>query len=151
MSPDPGGVFDHLLRLVRWGLGGSSGPGTQYISWIHDVDFIRAIEFLIERENLQGAINVASPCPLINREFMCMLRRAYCTSYVGLPAPTWALQIGAVFMRTEPELILKSRRVVPKRLVDAGFEFHFPKWRAACQDLICRWRETTGEEDRPCK
>lgn len=151
MSPDPGGVFDHLLRLVRWGLGGPSGPGTQYISWIHDVDFVRAVEFLIQREDLDGPINIASPCPLANREFMCCLRRAYCTSYVGLPAPRWALTIGAVFMRTETELILKSRRVVPKRLLDAGFEFHFPNWRGACQDLITRWREMTGEEDRPCK
>lgn len=151
MSPDSSGIFDHLIRMVRWGLGGASGPGTQYISWIHDVDFIRAIEFLIEREYLEGAINVASPCPVTNREFMCTLRRAYCTSYIGLPAPTWALQLGAVLMRTEPELILKSHRVVPKRLLDGGFEFHFPTWRAACQDLIPRWRETTGEEDRPCK
>jgi uncharacterized protein (TIGR01777 family) len=151
MSPDPGGVFDHLLRLVRWGLGGSSGPGSQYISWIHDVDFIRAIEFLIAKEDFHGPVNVASPCPLTNREFMCCLRRAYCTSYVGLPAPTWALAIGAVFLRTETELILKSRRVVPKRLLDSGFEFHFPNWRGACHDLINRWREMTGEEDRPCK
>ncbi|HZS52968.1 MAG TPA: TIGR01777 family oxidoreductase [Bryobacteraceae bacterium] len=151
MSPDPGGVFDHLLRLVRWGLGGRSGPGSQYISWIHDVDFIRAIEFLIRREDFQGVVNVASPQPVTNRDFMCCLRRAYCTSYVGLPAPTWALNIGALFMRTETELILKSRRVIPKRLQDAGFEFHFPNWRGACQDLINRWREVTGEEDRPCK
>ncbi len=151
MSPDPGGVFDHLLRLVRWGLGGPSGPGTQYVSWIHDVDFIRAIEFLIARDDLEGVVNIASPCPLTNSEFMCCLRRAYCTSYVGLPAPKWALNLGAVFMKTETELILKSRRVVPKRLTDGGFEFHFPNWRGACQDLINRWREMTGEEDRPCK
>lgn len=151
MSPDPGGVFDHLLRLVRWGLGGRSGPGTQYVSWIHDVDFVRVIEFLIAREELEGVVNVASPSPLMNREFMCVLRRAYCTSYVGLPAPTWALRVGAVLMRTEPELILKSRRVIPKKLLDADFEFHFPNWRGACQDLICRWREITGEEERPCK
>ena len=151
MSPDPGGVFDHLLRLVRWGLGGRSGPGTQYVSWIHDMDFARVIEFLIAREEMEGVVNVASPCPLTNEEFMCVLRRTYCTSYVGLPAPTWALQLGAVFMRTEPELILKSRRVIPKKLLDAGFEFHFPNWRGACHDLICRWREMTGEEEPPCK
>lgn len=151
MSPDPAGIFDHLLRLVRWGLGGASGPGTQYISWIHDVDFIRAIEFLIARDDLEGVVNIASPFPVTNREFMCCLRRAYCTSYVGVPAPTWALNIGAIFMRTETELILKSRRVIPKRLLDSHFEFHFPNWRGACQDLINRWREITGEEDRPCK
>ncbi len=151
MSPDPNGVFDHLLRLVRWGLGGASGPGDQYISWIHDVDFVRAIELLITREDLEGIVNVASPNPVSNREFMCCLRRAYCTSYVGLPAPKWVLGIGAVFMRTETELILKSRRVVPTKLLDAGFDFHFPNWRSACQDLIARWREITGEEDKPCK
>ncbi|MBV8895098.1 MAG: TIGR01777 family oxidoreductase [Acidobacteriaceae bacterium] len=151
MSPDQGGIFDRLLRLVRWGLGGASGPGTQYVSWIHDVDFIRTIEFLIAREDFEGVVNVASPYPETNRDFMCCLRRAYCTSYVGVPAPTWALSIGALFMRTETELILKSRRVIPKRLQDSGFDLHFPKWRGACQDLINRWREMTGEEERPCK
>lgn len=151
MSPDPGGIFDRLLRLVQWGLGGPSGSGRQYISWIHDVDLVRAIEFLISRDDLAGVVNVSSPNPVPNREFMCCLRKAYCTSYVGVPAPSWALHIGAVFMRTETELTLKSRRVIPKRLVDAGFEFHFPNWRGACQDLINRWREITGEEDRPCK
>ena len=146
MSPDPGGVFDHLLRLVQWGLGGPSGSGRQYISWIHDVDFIRAIEFLIAHEEMEGTVNVCSPCPETNREFMCCLRRAWCTSYVGLPAPKWMLSIGAVLLRTETELVLKSRRVVPRRLLEAGFEFHFPNWRGACQDLVPRWRELNGDQ-----
>ena len=141
MSPDPNGVFDHLLRLVQWGLGGPSGSGKQYISWIHDVDFVRAIEFLIAHEEFSGVVNVSSPCPVINRDFMCCLRHAWCTSYVGLPAPRWMLSIGAALLRTETELVLKSRRVVPRRLLDAGFEFHFPNWRGACQDLVQRWRE----------
>ncbi|MFL6451480.1 MAG: TIGR01777 family oxidoreductase [Bryobacteraceae bacterium] len=141
MSPDPGGVFDTLLWLVRWGLGGKAGSGKQYVSWIHDVDFIRAVEFLIEKDNLDGAVNLASPCPLPNREFMSCLRRAWCTSYIGIPAPKWMLEIGAVLLRTETELILKSRRVVPRRLPDAGFEFHFPNWRGACVDLVERWRQ----------
>ena len=141
MSPDRGGVFDHLLRLVRWGLGGPSGSGKQFISWIHDVDFVRAIEFLIGREDMDGVVNVSSPSPVANREFMCNLRRAWCTSYVGLPAPEWMLSVGAVLLRTETELVLKSRRVLPRRLLDAGFEFHFPNWRSACQDLVNRWRE----------
>jgi len=145
MSPDPGGVFDHLLGLVRWGLGGPSGSGKQYISWIHDVDFVRAIEFLIAHEELDGVVNLTSPCPVTNEEFMCCLRHAWCTSYVGLPAPEWMLAIGALFLRTETELVLKSRRVVPKRLLDAGFEFHFPNWRGACQDLVQRWREINGD------
>ncbi|MBV9406359.1 MAG: TIGR01777 family oxidoreductase [Acidobacteriaceae bacterium] len=141
MSPDPNGVFDHLLRLVQWGLGGPSGSGEQYISWIHDVDFVRAIEFLIAHEEFSGVVNVSSPCPVTNRDFMCCLRHAWCTSYVGLPAPRWMLSIGAALLRTETELVLKSRRVVPRRLLDAGFEFHFPNWRGACQDLVQRWRE----------
>lgn len=141
MSPDSGGVFDSLLRLVRWGLGGSAGSGRQYVSWAHDVDFIRAIEFLIEREELSGPVNIASPQPVSNREFMCCLRHAWCTSYIGLPAPKWMLSLGAMLLRTETELLLKSRWVVPRRLSEAGFEFHFPNWRGACQDLIQRWRE----------
>ncbi len=141
MSPDAGGVFDQLLRLVRWGLGGPSGSGKQYVSWIHDVDFVRAIEFLIAREDMEGVVNVSSPCPERNRHFMCCLRRAWCTSYIGLPAPRWMLSMGAALLRTETELVLKSRRVAPQRLLDADFEFHFPNWRGACQDLMQRWRE----------
>jgi hypothetical protein len=140
MSPDSGGVFDTLLRLVRFGLGGAAGSGDQYISWTHDIDFLRAIEFLIARSDLQGPINIASPQPIPNREFMCCLRRAWCTSYIGIPSPEWMLAIGAFLMRTETELVLKSRRVVPRRLLDAGFEFHFPNWRGAAQDLVTRWR-----------
>ncbi len=140
MSPDSGGAFDLLLNLVRWGLGGATGPGTQYVSWIHDVDFIRAVEFLIDSPELSGVVNVTSPSPVPNRKFMNLLRRSWCTSYIGLPAPEWLLPIGAFLLRTETELILKSRRVVPGRLLEAGFDFHFPNWRSACHDLTERWR-----------
>lgn len=146
MSPDPGGVFDTLLSLVRFGFGGKAGSGKQYVSWIHEVDFIRAIEFLIANDNLQGAINLASPCPLPNREFMSCLRRCWCTSYIGLPAANWMLAIGAFFLRTETELVLKSRRVVPRLLTDAGFDFHFPNWRGACADLVGRWRQRNNDQ-----
>ena len=145
MSPDAGGIFDHLLGLVRWGLGGPSGSGRQYVSWIHDVDFIRAVEFLIAHEDFSGVVNISSPNPTPNREFMSCLRRAWCTSYIGLPAPAWILSLGAVLISTETELVLKSRRVVPRRLLDAGFDFHFPNWRSACQDLVTRWREIRAE------
>lgn len=141
MSPDPGGVFDVLLSLVRWGLGGRTGTGQQYVSWIHDVDYVRAIEFLIANEACSGPMNVCSPCPIRNEEFMCNLRRSWCTSYIGIPTPEWALDIGGVLLQTEPELVLKSRFVVPGRLKSAGFEFHFPNWRGACHDLVSRWRE----------
>ena len=141
MSPDEGGVFDTLLRLVRFGFGGRAGSGNQYVSWIHEVDFIRAVEFLIAHEELEGAVNIASPCPVTNSSFMSCLRRAWCTSYIGLPSTKWMLALGAVFLRTETELILKSRRVVPRRLTAAGFEFHFPNWRGASMDLVHRWRD----------
>src|SRR5262249_23240403 len=130
---------------VRWGLGGKAGSGEQYVSWIHDVDFIRAIEFVIAQESLSGAVNLSSPCPVPNREFMCNLRRAWCTSYIGLPTPKWVLAIGAVFLRTETELVLKSRRVIPRRLLNMGFEFHFPNWRGSCQDLVTRWRQLNSD------
>jgi uncharacterized protein (TIGR01777 family) len=145
MSPDQGGPFDKLLRLVRFGLGGSMGSGKQYISWIHETDFIRAVEFLIAREELEGPVNICSPCPIWNQRFMRCLRQEWCTTYVGVRVPAWLLSIGAALLRTEPELVLKSRYVVPGRLLKAGFDFHFPDWRGAAQDLVCRWREMKDE------
>jgi len=138
MSPDRGGVFDVLLGLVRWGLGGTAGDGRQYVSWIHDRDFIRAVYWLIEHEELDGPNNVAAPNPVPNAEFMRTLREAYGTR-IGLPAAKWMLEIGAFFLRTETELVLKSRRVVPGRLIESGFAFEFPTWKDAAADL-CRRR-----------
>lgn len=140
MSPDAGGIFDTLLGLVRRGLGGTSGDGRQYLSWIHDADFVRAVLWIIERPHMSGAVNVSSPGPLPNRQFMADLRRAWGTS-IGLPASRWMLEIGARLMRTETELVLKSRRVVPGRLLNDGFVFTYPEWPAAARDLCRRWRE----------
>ncbi len=140
MSPDRGGIFDTLRTLVRYGLGGQSGDGRQYVSWIHEQDFIRAIDWLIAHEELEGAINLAAPNPLPNAEFMRTLRTAWGSS-IGLPATEWMLEIGAFFLRTETELILKSRRVVSNRLPESGFEFQFPGWAEAARDLCNRWRE----------
>jgi hypothetical protein len=140
MSPDRGGTFDTLLTLVRRGLGGRAGDGRQFMSWIHDHDFIRAIRWLIARDDIDGVVNVASPHPIPNAEFMGELRRAAGVR-VGLPALTWMLEIGAVFMRTETELILKSRRVVPGRLRANGFEFDYPCWADAAGDLYRRWHD----------
>ena len=139
MSPDRGGAFDTLMNLVPVRLGGTSGSGRQWVSWVHYVDFVRAVEFLIERKDLDGAVNIASPNPVINRDFMSALRRAYGAA-IGLPATNWMLEIGALLLSTETELILKSRRVVPRRLVEAGFEFQFPVWSGAAADLVKRWR-----------
>ncbi len=139
MTPDRGGVFGELLQLVRLGLGGTAGSGQQFVSWVHGQDFLRSIEFLIAHEEFEGPVNIAAPNPLPNREFMGALRRAWGTP-IGLPAPRWMLELGALFLRTETELILKSRRVVPGRLLQVGFGFQFPSWPAAAEDLVNRWR-----------
>jgi uncharacterized protein (TIGR01777 family) len=143
LSPDSGGVFDTLLGLARRGFGGSAGHGRQFMSWIHDQDFIGAVRWLIERDDVDGVVNVAAPNPLPNAEFMRILRQA-CGIPFGLPASKWMLEIGAVFMRTETELILKSRRVVPARLLEHGFTFTYPHWRTAAHDLCARARTLTG-------
>ena len=142
MSPDQGGIFAELLRLVRLGLGGPASSGNQFVSWIHDVDFIRAIEFLIAHEELDGPVNLAAPGPLPNRDFMRALRQAWGTR-IGLPATSSMLALGALFLRTETELILKSRRVIPGRLLQAGFEFQFPEWPEAARNLVQRWRTSS--------
>jgi len=139
MSPDSGGVFDLLLRLVRFGLGGAAASGKQFISWIHDTDFLASVEYLIAHDEVDGPVNLASPNPLPNREFMGALRGAWGTR-IGLPASRWMLEVGSVFLRTETELVLKSRRVIPTRLLEAGFQFRFPEWPGAAQDLVGRWR-----------
>jgi len=134
MSPEPGGIFDTLLGLVRRGLGGKVGDGRQFMSWIHFEDFVRATYWLIDHDEISGVVNLASPHPLPNAEFMRILREAAGTR-LGLPTTRWMLEIGAVLMRTEPELILKSRRVVPGRLLDHGFIFKYPHWPDAAHAL----------------
>ncbi len=134
MSPDKEGVFDTLLTLVKRGLGGRVGDGRQYVSWIHYEDFVRAVYWLIEDKEMEGAVNLAAPYPLPNSEFMRQLREASGISF-GLPATKLILEIGAVFMKTETELILKSRRVVPKKLLNAGFSFKFETWQKAARNL----------------
>ncbi len=140
MSPDRGGVFDVLLRLVRWGLGGQNGDGRQYVSWIHSDDFVQAVCWLIAHEAIEGPVNLSSPDPIPNADFMRMLRSAW-GARLGLPASRWMLELGALFLRTETELILKSRRVIPGRLLESGFTFQFPGWSEATNDLCRRWRE----------
>lgn len=137
LSADKGGVFDVLSRLVRCGLGGPQGSGAQYVSWIHEADFVRAIEWLIAHEALTGPVNICSPNPLRNREFLRALRAAW-RQPIGLPAPAWMIEIGTFVMRTESELVLKSRWVIPGKLMDAGFTFTYPDWPAAAQELVGR-------------
>ncbi|MFC4056504.1 TIGR01777 family oxidoreductase [Actinomadura syzygii] len=139
MSPDRGGVFDVLLWLARLGLGGPVAGGGQYVSWIHDRDFVRAVEFLAERDDLEGPVNLAAPGPLPQRAFMRALRAAWGVP-VGLPATKWMAELGALAIRSDTELLLKSRRVVPGRLTQAGFSFEYSEWSEAAADLAGRVR-----------
>ncbi|TYP87653.1 epimerase [Blastococcus xanthinilyticus] len=139
MSADRGGVFDYLSWMARLGLGGPVAGGRQHVSWIHGEDFVRAVELLLERDDLDGPVNLAAPEPLPQREFMRSLRRAW-GGRPGLPATRLMAELGAVVLRTDTELLLKSRRVVPGRLLDAGFEFAHPRWDAAAADLVAQAR-----------
>lgn len=139
MSSDAKGVFDTLLALVNSRLGGRAGDGRQYVSWIHERDFVRALEWIIERKEFRAHVNICAPNPLTNDDFMRELRQAAGVSF-GLPATRWMLELGAIFIRTETELILKSRRVVPGWLESSGFQFEFPHWRAAARELCARAR-----------
>ncbi len=137
MSPDRGSIFDVLATLARRGLGGRQGSGRQYVSWIHEHDFAHAVQFLIDHESLDGPVNVCSPNPLPQVEFAATLRQALGVR-IGVPATAWMIEIGTRIMRTESELVLKSRRVVPTRLLQAGFEFRFPDWPSAARDLASK-------------
>lgn len=139
MTPDRGGVFDYLSWMARVGLGGPVAGGRQHVSWIHGDDLVRAVLFLVERDDLEGPVILAAPEPLPQRDLMRTLRRAW-GGRPGLPATRWMAEIGAFALRTDTELLLKSRRVVPGRLLEAGFAFTYPTWDAAARDLVDRRR-----------
>jgi len=127
-------VFPVLRRLARLGLGGRMGSGRQFVSWIHEADCCRAVEWLIGHDHLEGPVNLAAPHPIPNAEMMRTLRQV-CGVPFGLPATNWMLEVGAFVLRTETELLIKSRRVAPGRLLKSGFEFQFPLIREAFEDL----------------
>lgn len=127
-------VYPVLRRLTRLGLGGKMGDGKQFVSWVHAQDFCRAVEWLMTHENLSGVINIAAPNPLTNADMMKVFREVYYRP-IGLPAAKWMLELGSFFLRTETELVIKSRRVVSRRLPESGFTFEFPLLRPALEDL----------------
>lgn len=137
MAAESGGAFHALLRHVRLGFG-RFGDGRQYMSWIHERDFFRAIRWLIDND-VDGAVNLAAPEPLPCEEFLRELREAW-GSTLAVPTSGIVLQIGAMLVRTEPELVLKSRRVMPGRLMELGFGFDFTTWHDAARDLCARWK-----------
>jgi len=130
-----GGVWPVLSKLVKYGLGGKMGDGKQYISWIHEEDFLTVILWFIENEKAKGAYNLAALNPISNKAFMKLMRQKYKMPF-GMPAASWMLEIGAFFLGTETELILKSRRVISKRLPDEGFQFKYQNADDAMNDLI---------------
>jgi uncharacterized protein (TIGR01777 family) len=137
LGPEKGTVYRVLRRLVRLGLGGKLASGRQYVAWIHQEDFCGAMDWLLSNPNLEGPFNVAAPDPLPNRELMKILRQQLGMPF-GLPATRWMMEIGAFIMRTETELVLKSRRVIPGRLLASGFQFHFPQLVDAVREIETR-------------
>lgn len=144
-----GGALPVMARLARQGLGGTQGSGEQYFSWLHIVDFLRILDFLLRREDIRGIVNCAAPNPLVNRDFMRLLRQTVGAPF-GLRTPVWALRFGARFiLKTEVELVLKSRKVVPERLLREGFSFCFPTVQAALSDLLVKKNPLPVETLRP--
>lgn len=130
-----GGALRPLKNLAQVGIGGRQGRGDQYFSWLHEMDFARIVEYIIGNEAMTGVLNASSPNPVPNSEVMKAIRKRVGMP-VGLPMPEWLLSIGAWMIRTETELILKSRRVGPSKLLESGFEFCFPYLNGALEDLV---------------
>ena len=140
ISPMKKGYFDILLSMAKKGLGGPIAGGEQYVSWIHFIDFIRAIEFVISHEDICGAVNFSSPHPLPQKQLMSQIRSA-CGVKLYFPIAQWMSEIGAFFMKTDTELVLKSRMVRPKKLLERGFQFQYPHWPSALADMMKRYKQ----------
>ncbi|MBW1296729.1 TIGR01777 family oxidoreductase [Aquimarina litoralis] len=130
-----GGALQPILNLIKIGFGGKQGKGNQKFSWIHETDFARSIEFIIKNQEMEGPINIVSPKPSDNKTLMKTLRNV-ANIHIGLPLPKFLLEIGARMIKTETELILKSRNVIPNKLKKAGFKFTYPNLMEASKDLI---------------
>ncbi|MEK9634892.1 MAG: DUF1731 domain-containing protein [Opitutae bacterium] len=130
-----GGAFPVMRRFAKLGLGGAQGPGSQWVSWLHVDDWVGIARFLMAREDLSGPVNLAAPNPVTNSEFMKGMRRHFAPLGIGLPAPSFAVHLGAVFMRTAPELVLKSRKVVSSVLAGSGYRFKYPELAGALESL----------------
>ncbi len=139
-GPGKGGVYEAFSSLVKVGFGGPMAGGHQFVSWVHLHDYARACLFLMEHPELSGPVNIASPNPRTNAQFLSDLRRSLHIP-VALPTMRWQLELGALAMGTETELLLKSRRVVPKKLLDAGFQFQFENWIDAARDIAASARD----------
>jgi uncharacterized protein (TIGR01777 family) len=128
-------AFPRLLNLVKFGLGGKQGDGKQYMSWVHERDAAKTTEWLLQHPELTGVVNCTAPAPLKNADFMAVIRKVYGIPF-GLSTPAWLLTIGAAIIGTETELILKSRWVLPKRLLDSSYQFMYPEAEYAVNDIM---------------
>jgi uncharacterized protein len=130
-----GGVMIPYFNLLKFGLGGKQGSGSQMYSWVHITDLCRMVEWIEEHNEMEGVYNCSSPFPVSNNEFMQTLRKA--TGHIiGLPAYTWMLKMGAAIIGTETELLLKSRWVLPAKMEAAGFQFTYPLLKDAFEEII---------------
>jgi len=132
-----GGAFPKMKQLTRWGMGGKQGDGQQFMSWIHIDDFCRAVDFVIRHEEIVGPTNIVAPHPIRNVDFMAELRSVLHKKW-GLNQSKWVLELGARLIGTETELLLKSRNVIPERLIDCGFEFEYEDAVSALNQLTKR-------------
>lgn len=130
-----GGVMTPFKNLVRFGLGGVQGPGTQMFSWVHIEDVYKIMLFIRDRKDLKGVFNCSAPNPISNKQFMAEMREKM-NRKIGLPSPRWMLEVGAVVIRTETELILKSRWVIPERLEQEGYQFKYAKIEEALTEIL---------------
>lgn len=130
-----GGVFPEFKKLVKMRLGGKMGDGEQMVSWIHERDFAKAVHFLMENSTCSGIFNLSAPTPLSNADMMSCLRQQMNIRF-GLSSTLWMLKLGTWLKQTEPELVLKSRWVVPTRLKSAGFDFEFKEFEKAVDNLL---------------
>ena len=130
-----GGALQPIKNLAKIGFGGKQGPGNQKFSWIHVDDFVRSIDFIIQNQELEGPINIVSPKPTTNSDLMKSVRKAVKIAF-GVPLPKLLLEIGSAIIQTETELIMKSRNVIPKKLLTSGFEFKYPLLSEALKEAI---------------
>ena len=130
-----GGAFPVMKRFAKFGLGGAQGPGNQWMSWLHIDDWVGVARFLMENQSVDGPVNLATPNPVTNAFFMREMRKSFAPLGIGLPAPSLFVRIGAFFMRTAPELVLKSRKVVSATLSEVGYSFKYPDLAQAIRSL----------------
>jgi len=130
------GAFPLLAKFAKLGLGGAQGTGKQWMSWLHEDDFVSIVRFLIEQQELSGPFNLAAPQPILNEDFMKCLRQQLAPLGLGLPAPAWGVKLGCFVIGSASELALQSRKVRSQKLDDAGYSFRFPTLQSAVADLL---------------